>query len=217
MSRAATGYPTDRTIRYNGGMTLQPIEQITTDVPLIEAILTEWRSVLRGDYAAYRGHVYRVYIYCVALADHVEELESKTAVAACFHDLAIWTHRTLDYVEFSAEIACQYLHHRLRRPEWEPDITRMIRFHHQLTPYYRPQPRQLPHTLGENRQLIESFRRADLIDLSLGAITFGLPYGFIQATRRAFPPAGFYWRLVQLNLAWSLRHPLRPLPMLRRQ
>lgn len=195
-------------------MSLQLIEHVPTQAPLIEAILPEWRSVLRGDYAAYRGHVYRVYTLCVALADHVEDLEAKTAVAACFHDLAIWTHRTLDYVEFSAELARQHLQYRLHRPDWEGDITRMIRFQHQITPYYRPHPRRLPHTASENRQLVESFRQADWIDLSGGVVTFGLPLSFVRATRHAFPPEGFYRVLLRLNVVWAARHPLRPLPML---
>ncbi len=189
------------------------LEHVPTYAPTIEAILTQWRPVLGWHYRAYANHVYRVYTYCIALADHVEGLEEQVAIAAAFHDLAIWSQRTLEHQAMSAQLARDYLQ-QLGRPDWETNITRMILHHHQILPYYQPGARRLPARAGENSQLIEAFRRADLIDLSAGALTFGLPRSFIQATRRAFPLAGFYRALARQGVWWSLCHPLRPLPML---
>jgi len=64
----------------------------------------------------------------------------------------------------------------------------MIRLHHKLTRCVEG-PDSLP----------EAFRRADLVDLSLGTIRFGLPRSFVRGVRDAFPNAGFHASLAR---AW---------------
>ena len=70
-------------------------------------------------------------------------------------------------------------------------------------------------TLGEWRYDVESFRRADWIDVSRGLRTFGVPRPFIASLFSAWPSAGFHRRLVELTLDRLWRHPLSPLPMVR--
>ncbi len=41
--------------------------QVTTTHPLIEDVLAGWHGRIGADYAGYRGHVYRVFNYCLAL------------------------------------------------------------------------------------------------------------------------------------------------------
>ena len=62
---------------------------------------------------------------------------------------------------------------------------------------------------------MEAFRRADLVDLSLGLIRCGLPRAFIGAVRDQLPNAHFHARLTAFTGQQFLRTPLKPLPMLR--
>lgn len=80
----------------------------------------------------------------------------------------------------------------------------MIQEHHQVTPYGAD-----PHGL------VETFRRADLVDVSRGLVTFGLPRAFLRRIFAAFPNAGFHRRLIQLSLKRLRTHPRNPLPMYR--
>ncbi len=80
----------------------------------------------------------------------------------------------------------------------------MIDLHHRFRPWAAP---------GGER--VEAFRKADLVDVSLGMIRFGLPRQFVADVRRTFPNAGFHKRLVQLTLRQLRRNPLRPLPMMK--
>ena len=66
---------------------------LLTRIPTIDDVLNEHATALRDDFLGYRNHVYRVVNLCVAIVGR-SELE-KIAVAAVFHDLAIWTNGAL--------------------------------------------------------------------------------------------------------------------------
>lgn len=144
-----------------------------------------------------------MYTFCTALRPLDAEGREKAAIAAAFHDLGIWTDRTFDYLGPSAELARTFLEQQ-GRSDGIPEVVAMIDNHHKITPYPGPWP------------LAEAFRRADWVDVSLGALRFGLPRRLIRATCAEFPRAGFHWRLVQLAAARWRAHPLSPLPMVRR-
>lgn len=170
--------------------------------PLIEEVLDAWRDALAGDYAAYRGHVYRMFNFCRTLHDVPGDADT-TAIAAAFHDLGIWSDHTFDYLEPSVQRMEAYLDAHGRQ-EPRQVLGDLIRWHHKLTPC-GPE-------LGAH---VEAFRRADLVDLSLGGIRFGIPRTFVREVRQAFPNAGFHRCLVRVSTSWLLSHPLRPLPMMR--
>jgi hypothetical protein len=172
-------------------------------VPQLDEILAPHAEALGRDLVAYRNHAHRVVNFCVALAGHDAERLRKFAIAAAFHDLGIWTARTFDYIEPSVELARAWLaEHDLS--EWSPNIETMIRQHHKITAYR-----------GDGSDLVETFRQADTIDVSLGLRRFGIPADQVRAVRRAFPNAGFHWRLLTLTLRRLVTHPLSPLPMYR--
>ncbi|MDR7171995.1 hypothetical protein J2W56_005756 [Nocardia kruczakiae] len=60
-----------------------------------------------------------------------------------------------------------------------------------------------------------SFRIADRIDVSGGLVRGGLPRAEVRAVVAALPYHGFHRFLAESAARWALRHPLRPLPMLR--
>ncbi len=76
------------------------------------------------------------------------------------------------------------------------------------------------HRLGRARagidaEATEAFRRADAVDVSRGCLSAGLSRGFVRDVVAAFPYAGFHGLLVRTAWSWWIRHPLRPLPMVR--
>ena len=175
---------------------------LLTSLKTVDAVLGEHAPELGHDFIAYRNHVYRVVNLCVAIVGHRDELE-KISVAAVFHDLGIWTDKTFDYIEPSVALTREYLAGGARAT-WIPEIELMIVDHHKITP-----------ATATPGGLVESFRRADWIDVTRGVRRFGVPRPLITSVFENWPSAGFHWRLVQLTLERFRMHPLTPLPMVR--
>lgn len=174
---------------------------LLTSLPTVDEILNTHAPELGRDLAGYRNHVYRVVNLSVAIAGDPRIELDKITIAAAFHDLGIWTNHTFDYIAPSVTLARTHLAAR-GRTDWTSEIEAMIVNHHKVTP-------SQPHSLS----LVESFRRADWIDVTCGLRRFGLPRSFIAAVRGTWPSAGFHRRLVQLTVARARTHPLSPLPM----
>ena len=63
--------------------------------------------------------------------------------------------------------------------------------------------------------LTEVFRKADLVDVSLGAVKFGLDASFVKDVKDQFPNSGFHAGLLKTAGRWFIRHPLNPIPVLK--
>jgi hypothetical protein len=174
-----------------------------TSLPTVDEVLDTHAPELGRDLVAYRHHVYRVANLCLAIVGDGQADIEKIAVAAVFHDLGIWTHRTFDYIAPSVALARQHLAAR-GRTDWAPEIDAMIVSHHKITA-----------SPGSPQSLVESFRRADWIDVTLGLRTFGRPRTMLAAVNAQWPSAGFHRRLVELTIDRWWKHPLSPLPMVR--
>jgi hypothetical protein len=172
--------------------------------PRIEEVLDAFGADLAGDRAAYRGHVYRVFHFCRALAPAGPPRDDAVALAAVFHDLGIWSDRTVDYLPPSVRRLRAAVERSGRRTAEVDEIARMIEMHHKMTP-----------CRGDADVLVEAFRRADLVDVTFGLVRFGLPRAWVREVQAAFAEAGFHARIARLVGGWALRHPARPLPMLR--
>ncbi|HEX4871904.1 MAG TPA: HD domain-containing protein [Nevskiaceae bacterium] len=178
---------------------------IQTTLPALDALFAPWREALGEDYAAYRNHVCRLLHFCEALAPAPlsEEDRRRLMIAGVYHDLGIWSDGTVDYLPPSRTRAEQHLQAE-GRGAWIEEVGLMIDEHHRLR---RARAPAYP--------LVEVFRQADLIDVSLGLIRFGLPRETVRAVRRAFPNAGFHRRLMRLAGVWFRAHPLSPPPFLK--
>jgi hypothetical protein len=175
------------------------MHDIELEIPAVEAILPKWREALGADYVPYRNHLYRMLHFFRGLNGDDAEGDARAAVAAVFHDLGIWSDHTFDYLEPSARRAVEHI------GEADPgrdEIVAMIVEHHKIRPYR-----------GNAR--VEAFRRADLVDVSLGLVRFGLPRAYVQEVKQAFPNAGFHQRLVQLFGQRLRTHPFSPAPMMK--
>jgi hypothetical protein len=176
---------------------------IESQLPLVEEILATFSLPIGRDLLGYRNHVYRVIHLCYAAGEFALEDQHKIQIAACFHDIGLWTATTLDYLPPSTWEAVRYLR-VIGKEAWIPEVTEMIDMHHGIrSRASSPYP------------LTEVFRRADIADFSLGLVRMGLPRELIAALKSAFPNAGFHRRLMLLGCKWLIRHPFRPLPMFR--
>ena len=171
--------------------------QIEQRIPRVDEILGRWKRELGEDAAAYRNHVYRVLHFC---RTNDGEDREKLLIAAAFHDLGIWSDRTFDYLGPSIERARSYLTAE-GLDRWSDEIAQLIALHHRLRSHEHP--------------LVDDFRRADLIDVSCGLLRFTWPRAYVREVQRHFPDRGFHLRLVQLTARWWMRHPLRPVPVLK--
>ncbi|MGZ0783736.1 HD domain-containing protein [Pseudomonas saponiphila] len=176
---------------------------LLTRLEPLDELLQRHRPALGKDFLGYRNHVYRVINFCNLLIDANAEQLEKLAIAGAFHDLGIWTARTFDYLPPSLQLAEAHLD-EIARPEWKSEVLAMIELHHKVGA-----------ATAHPGSLVESFRRADWIDVSLGLISFGIPRDARRQIFSAFPDAGFHLRLVQLSAKQCLTRPWKPLPMLR--
>lgn len=174
-----------------------------TQVAALDDLLDAHARALGRDALGYRHHCYRVLNLCVALARADGDAIERVAIAAACHDLGIWTAGTFDYLQPSAELAAAHLR-ATGREHWLAEVTDMILTHHKVRP-----------TSRDASALVEAFRRADWIDVSLGLVRFGIPRATVRALYLRWPDAGFHARLLQFAWRRLRTHPLSPLPMLR--
>jgi hypothetical protein len=173
------------------------------EFPVTDEILTSFALAIGTDLPGYRNHIYRMLNFYCALSG-IQGLPSEAVqIAAAFHDLGIWTNDTLDYLPPSIELANQYLDSQ-QRLELSGEVSALILEHHKARPYR-----------SEYAVTVEPFRQADLIDVSLGLVRFGLPRAYIKSVQSTFPDHGFHWMLIRLGGRQFIRSPLRPLPMFR--
>ncbi len=190
---------------YSLKMQLKPKKMnVVRQSAFLDELLEGYRLVLGTDYDAYRNHCLRLFNFCVALAGDEKAAEhNKIAIAAVFHDLGIWTEKTLDYLAPSQLLAQRYLEKNFKA-SWCKEIDAMIGEHHKIT-RYRLNP----------SWLVEAFRKADLIDLSGGLIRFRLPDDFVSDVLDAYPNAGFHKMLSRLAIKRLKTKPFSPLPMMK--
>lgn len=165
-----------------------------------DEMLQPFKAVMANDYDKYRNHVCRVYLNCLLL-DNDKNNERKYAIAAVFHDIGIWTNNTIDYLNPSIEQAMLYLTH-IHKEDWKKEIELMIYWHHKTAAYK-----------GEHETIVENFRKADWIDVSLGLLSFGAGRKSIKNNRKLLPNSGFHLFLLKKISKNFLRHPFNPLPM----
>ena len=176
---------------------------IETENPLIEEILSTWKDRIGDDYLGYRGHVYRIFNFCLALHSCTEEEKTKLAITACFHDIGLWSDHTVDYIFPSVIQVKKYLSDA-GLEAWSEEIGLMVEMHHKVRKYR-----------DERYPLVELFRKADLVDFSLGAFTFGLPRSYIKQVKKTIPNNGFHKFLMQGAKEWFIKHPLSPPPFMK--
>jgi hypothetical protein len=169
----------------------------------VDELFEKWEPFLGRDHLAYRNHAYRVLNISCALAKANGEDQEKLALASAFHDIGIWLDNTFDYLSPSVRRAVDYLS-RIGYEPWAESLTEIIYQHHKIFPWHGPE-----------EDLVESFRRADWLDVCLFSLPTRLERSFLMEVLHTFPRHGFHSRLVLLTLSWWRKHPFNPLPMFR--
>ncbi|MFT5823942.1 MAG: hypothetical protein ACI8ZM_005208 [Crocinitomix sp.] len=170
---------------------------------LIDQILDKSKIHLGKHFEKYKNHVYRVFIICQKL-DTSQENTEKYAIASAFHDLAIWTDNTFDYLAPSINHAKKYLTDS-NKEQWIAEISLMIDMHHKRSKYK-----------GEFETTVEIFRRADWIDVTKGRISFNVPKDEIKKIAKEYPLLGFHRFLIVQTVKHFFKSPLNPLPMFKK-
>lgn len=176
---------------------------VETQIPLLDEILEPWKPIIGDDYVGYKNHVTRMLNFCFYLTIPSKEERKKLIIAAAFHDIGIWSDNTVDYLPPSLKQAREYLKAN-GLEDWTEEIELIINEHHKVRPFK-----------DERYPLVEWFRRADLVDFSLGLIKNGVSKSFIDEVKEALPNAGFHKRLMQLIWKQIKKEPLNPAPMMK--
>jgi hypothetical protein len=171
--------------------------EFVTSHPVVDSVLDRHRDALGGDMSAYRNHVFRGINYHRLLLG--AELPDFAVLAWATHDLGIWTAGTFDYLAPSADLAAAHAE--------EFGITEVDRLRALVTEHHRLRPVDEPMT--------ETFRTADLVDVSRGVLSGRLDRSDVRAVVAQLPYNGFHAFLAKGLTSHAARHPLRPLPMLR--
>jgi hypothetical protein len=170
---------------------------IVTAHPIVEAVLDRHRDALGDDRATYGNHVYRCINYQQLLLGAA--IPDVAALAWAVHDLGIWTAGTFDYLTPSADLAAQHAD--------EFGIMDIDRLQTLITEHHRLSP--------TDDQLTETFRQADLVDVSRGLLRNHIERPVVRAVVDRLPYHGFHVFLAKGLSGYAARHPLRPLPMMR--
>jgi len=177
--------------------------KIETEIPLLETILSNWQATIGSQYEPYKNHVYRVINFCLILHQCQPDDREKFIIAGCFHDLGIWTNNTVDYLVPSMELAKNYLKEN-NKEEWSTEIELMIDEHHKITK-----------SKNNKYPLVEVFRKADWLDVTMGMRAFGLSKNEVKNVLAAFPNLGFHQNLLELSKVEFKKHPFNFLPMMK--
>lgn len=177
---------------------------LVTECALIEATLDPHRGVLGPLHEGIRNHAFRMLNFARLLAPDTDgDRDQRLAVVAAFHDLPAVLDGDLNYLTRAADLADEHLH-TCGHPEWSEQVRLMIGNHHKVRPYR-----------GPHAAMVEAVRRADWVDASGGLLTAGLPRAFRREVDAAFPLRPLYRPALTLIARYAVRHPRRPLPMLR--
>ncbi|MBO2454082.1 hypothetical protein J4573_43825 [Actinomadura barringtoniae] len=172
--------------------------RIQTRDPIIDDVLDVHRAAIGPDLPTLRNHIYRSLNYQRLLLG-TDRLPDSAALAWAVHDMGIWTDGTWDYLEPSVGLARAFAAgHPIKGLG---DTEDMVLLHHRLRPVKDP--------------LVESFRRADLVDVSRGVLRGRISRRSVDAIVAEFPYLGFHRFLVRGLSVYGVRHPARPFPMLR--
>jgi hypothetical protein len=171
--------------------------EVVTAHPIVDAVLDRHCDALGDHLSAYRNHVYRCITYHQLLLGF--SIPDVAALAWATHDLGIWTAGSFDYLAPSADLAAVYAD--------EFGIADIDRLRALVTEHHRLRP--------VDDRVTETFRQADLIDVSHGVLRQGIARSAIRAAVDELPYNGFHVFLAKGLTGHAVRHPLRPLPMLR--
>jgi len=145
----------------------------------VEALLSPFQEQIGGDYAGYRGHIYRVLTYAMRFLGNDETHRRAIETALVYHDIGLWTDHDLAYLEPSIRRVID--DNAAKGWGLDPELLRnLIYWHHKVLPFR-----------GEDADVVNAFRKADWVDATGGLIRHGLTRAEVDAVTAAIPEQGF--------------------------
>lgn len=171
---------------------------VVTD-PVIDTVLERCAERLGDSFTDYHNHLYRGLNYQLRLLG-LDQPPPELALAWATHDIGIWTAGTWDYLAPSAELA--------EASAAEFGVTDTARLHSMIVEHHKLRAVDDP--------WVETFRLADRVDAFRGlTLGTGIRRKDVAEVVEALPYGGFHTLLIKNAANWAVRHPLRPLPMVR--
>jgi hypothetical protein len=171
--------------------------KVVTAHPIIDGVLSQHLGPLGNQFAAYRNHVFRSLNYHQLLLG--TPVPDTAALAWAVHDLGVWTANTFDYLSPSADLAAT---HATEFGITDVDEVRtLVTEHHKLR--------------RTGNRMTDAFRTADLVDVSRGLLSGRIGRARVNAVVDELPYLGFHAILARGLTRHAVRHPARPLPMMR--
>jgi len=160
---------------------------IKLERPRVEELFAPFSESIGDDFPSYRNHVYRAITYAMHFLGGCPEHERFVETVFVYHDIGIWTDRTMAYLGPSEALALA----DNQKYGWDlnPDALRgAIHWHHKIFAYK-----------GPHQELIEACRKADWVDATQGMIRKGLPRAAVRKVEATFPNLGFHRALLRLT------------------
>lgn len=155
------------------------------------------------DLAPYRGHAHRVAALTMAQVEMRPEWVEPVAVAAYYHDAAIWLDKTWDYLPGSIEHAVAELNASGHADDAEL-VSAMIEEHHRVRSARNPHP------------LVEAMRKADFTDVYRAPMPPQVTRGQYKQMLQDYPDAGLHLMLGRgFVMGLKERKRLNPMPMVK--
>lgn len=184
-------------------ITAQNCGPLIIECALIDEVFEAHRGVLGPAHEGLRNHAYRTLNLARHLAPDSPGRDERLAFAAAFHDLPVFPAGDLEYLDRAADMAEAHLR-AAGHDDWVAEVRLMIANHHKVRPYR-----------GPYAGTVDAVRRADWVDVTGTALRVGFPRGYVRALGKAFPLTPLLrpgWCMIA---RYAVRHPRRPLPMLR--
>lgn len=173
----------------------------------IDSLLQSWEKQTTRNLIDYKFHVYRVWNLCLKLSGINEstdpELFRLLAITSAFHDSEYFINKKWDNLNTSNQKMIEYL--KLVGLEDLSEIASLSLFNHHLLKIYR----------GPHFRIVESFRKADLIDFP-GWRLHGIDKQYLKKLRIVFPYRKFRIIVWFETFKQFSKSPLSGLPMLRK-
>ena len=171
----------------NEDLSLKKKIQIITHSPVVEKQLSQYEDIIGSDLEGYRGHIYRVLSYSMHFLKGNETYLPVIATALVYHDLGLWSDKTLSYIEPSCSLAKEKMDEAFSEEEHQL-MYDIIFWHHKFTPFE-----------GPHADIVNAVRQADWMDASFGVLSKGMPREHIRAVMSTIPNAGFHQTLLEFG------------------
>lgn len=205
---------------------------IYTSHPALDAVLEHHREAFgdSGDYEKYRNHCLRTLSFAAYFLkrysryeEHVPtQLMNVVAMAIGYHDIALWTKGTLNYLEPSVATMLEdfapgnedkddALPAKMPMTFYATDLetARYIITEHHKYSLWAPEEEEDDDDTSTtkttttaptvNAQVVNAVRKADWTDFTMGVIKHGMPASYVEKAYQVHPEAGFHVMLMGMG------------------